>query len=164
MSHRKIDVIHVLARRDVGGVRQFLLYPHGRWSCTQSGTPFLAVPTKKVLLRRGQVNAHAVRTTCAAVLNDDLGGQMTLPPRLKRWAPVTLDTVSPARQQPTTYTVWPVVVSVPAPRDNPQCNGLRGEWLSASESLNCSRLSPTPPHARRATKTCRNFSYEWSAL
>jgi RNA polymerase sigma factor (sigma-70 family) len=73
----------------------------------------------------------------------DLGGQMTLPRRLRRLAPVTLDAVSPTQHVPTTYTIWPVAVPVPPGSDNPIRDHLRGEWLTASEAMSCSELSPT---------------------
>ncbi len=143
MSQRNVDAIHLLAYRKQGSENQFLFYPHGRWSDTLRGTPFLALPTKKIPRSSpGRISAQALRASCAAVLTDDLGGRISLPPRLRRLSSVTLEMDSPTQKVRTTYTLWPLVVPVTSAQDH-LSPGLRGEWLSASDALKNPELSPT---------------------
>jgi RNA polymerase sigma-70 factor (ECF subfamily) len=168
MAQRHLDVLHVLAAREGGGTRQFLFYPHPKWSAPDSREPFLALPTKKIV--RGPHSASpggsTLRRTLAAVLREDLGVAIESARWERRLPRTALEMRSPTRGTPTTYTIWPVLVTVDASQHDVLRARLRGEWLTEEEARRHPLLSPTAGRVLEGVDVLspeRVAADEWSA-
>jgi len=145
MTQRRIDVLHVLAARGEGRRRQYLFYPHRKWTSPDSGRPVLALPTKKIATGRtaSSLAAAALRRSFTAVLHEDLGLAVERPTWERRLPRAGLEMCSPTQGVPTTYTIWPVLLPVDPPQHDALRARLGGRWLTGREALRHPLLSPT---------------------
>jgi RNA polymerase sigma factor (sigma-70 family) len=143
MADRNVNVMHLLLS-SLSNNDLVLLYPHGNWAVQD--TPYLAMPTKKILPLascKNPLGTKPLQETLNAILRDDLGLTISKPTWKKRLPAMSMEMCSPRSGEETTYNITSLVVPLEDELLEEARVRLKGRFVRPNQVLPFGGLSPT---------------------